>query len=129
MKKKDGWKEEVEVGIQEILLPGTLEVPPEARGIVLFAHGSGSSRLSRRNRFVAQVLRSNGSGTLLFDLLTPEEEEEDERTAALRFDIEFLAGRLCGAARWLQDHLGEHKMAHGHFGSSTGGGAALGAAA
>ncbi|WP_142525531.1 dienelactone hydrolase family protein [Methylacidimicrobium cyclopophantes] len=129
MKKKEGWKEEVEVGIDEVLLPGTLEVPPDAGGIVLFAHGSGSSRLSPRNRFVARFLQQNGSGTLLFDLFTPEEEEEDEQTAALRFDIDFLAGRLIGAARWLRNHLGERGSALGYFGSSTGGGAALVAAA
>ncbi|VVM06608.1 dienelactone hydrolase family protein [Methylacidimicrobium tartarophylax] len=129
MKNKERRKEEVEVRIEEILLSGTLNVPSDAGGIVLFAHGSGSSRLSPRNQFVAQVLQRNGSGTLLFDLLTPEEEEEDERTAALRFDIEFLAQRLCSATRWLQDYLGEHRPALGYFGSSTGGGAALVAAA
>ncbi|MGD9896712.1 MAG: dienelactone hydrolase family protein [Candidatus Methylacidiphilaceae bacterium] len=129
MRKKEPWKEEVEIGAGEVLLAGNLEVPTDAGGIVLFAHGSGSSRLSPRNRFVAQILRKKGSGTLLFDLLTPEEEEEDERTAALRFDIEFLAERLRRAAHWLQGYLGEPKAALGFFGSSTGGGAALVAAA
>ncbi|CAB4243753.1 Predicted phosphoribosyltransferase [Methylacidimicrobium sp. AP8] len=129
MSKKSEWKEEVEITIDAICLPGTLEVPPEADGIVLFAHGSGSSRFSPRNRFVARFLQENGSGTLLFDLLTPEEEEEDERTASLRFDIAFLAERLFGATRWLRDFLGEPRRAFGYFGSSTGGGAALVAAA
>ena len=129
MTKKGGWKEEIDVSVGEIILPGTLELPSDAGGIVLFAHGSGSSRFSPRNRFVAQILGKNGSGTLLFDLFTPEEEEEDERTAALRFDIGFLAQRLEGAARWLRAYLGVPKPALGYFGSSTGGGAALVAAA
>ena len=83
-----------------VLLEGTLAVPPGAQGIVVFAHGSGSSRHSPRNRFVAAQLRSAGLATLLFDLLTPAEEALDERTRRLRFDIDLLAERLIGATGW-----------------------------
>jgi dienelactone hydrolase len=96
---------------------------------VLFAHGSGSSRFSPRNRFVAQVLRDGGLATLLLDLLTPEEEEVDEETAQLRFDIGFLAKRLLGAARWLRQDADASRLPFGYFGASTGAAAALVAAA
>ncbi|CAI9086228.1 alpha/beta hydrolase [Candidatus Methylacidiphilum fumarolicum] len=122
-------KEEVKVTIGEIYLPGTLEIPPEARGIVLFAHGSGSSRFSPRNQFVAKVLREKGSGTLLFDLLTSDEEAEDEFSGIYRFDIGLLAKRLVGAAHWLKIQKQTRNYPIGFFGSSTGGGAALVAAA
>jgi putative phosphoribosyl transferase len=110
-------------------LEGNLIVPRNAQGIVMFAHGSGSSRFSSRNRYVADVLRSGGLGTLLLDLLTPEEEAIDDRTRHLRFDIEMLAQRLVGTVTWLreQSDYGHHKI--GYFGASTGGGAALVAAA
>ena len=106
-----------------VTLEGDLLVPAGAPGIVLFAHGSGSSRFSSRNRYVAQVLREGGLGTLLIDLLTASEEAIDERTRHLRFDIDLLARRLVDAAQWLDT------PSVGLFGASTGGGAALVAAA
>ena len=110
-------------------LDGDLSVPERARGIVLFAHGSGSSRKSSRNRFVAGVLQQAGLATLLMDLLTPEEETADNITGHLRFDIPFLAERLSLATDWLQQQPDTGKLAIGYFGASTGGGAALVAAA
>nr|WP_235276604.1 dienelactone hydrolase family protein [Methylacidiphilum kamchatkense] len=125
----EGIKEEVNVTIGEVYLPGTLEIPPGAKGIVLFAHGSGSSRFSPRNQLVAKVLREKGSGTLLFDLLTSDEEAEDEFSGIYRFDIGLLAKRLVGAAHWLKTQKQTRNYPIGFFGSSTGGGAALVAAA
>ena len=110
-----------------VTLEGNLIIPAGATGIVLFAHGSGSSRFSSRNRHVAEELRNGGLGTLLIDLLTHDEELVDTRTAHLRFDIELLARRLLGTAEWL--HGAQPKMKIGLFGASTGGGAALVAAA
>jgi putative phosphoribosyl transferase len=112
-----------------VTLHGDLVVPGDAGGIVVFAHGSGSSRHSPRNRFVAEELRSAGLGTLLFDLLTSDEERIDERTREFRFDIELLARRLIGVTDWLAE---EHRVAGmdiGCFGASTGAAAALVAAA
>jgi dienelactone hydrolase len=122
-------KTEVRIRVGKAELEGELRVPRAAKGIVLFAHGSGSSRHSPRNQFVAQAIRESGVGTLLFDLLTAQEEIEDNVTARLRFDIRLLAERLVGATRWLrgQAHLENQRV--GYFGSSTGGGAALVAAA
>ncbi len=119
----------VSVEADGIALEGNLIVPRNATGIVVFAHGSGSSRFSSRNRYVADVLRTGGMGTLLLDLLTEEEEAFDERTAHLRFDIGMLAQRLVGTVGWLRE---QHDYGHyrvGYFGASTGGGAALVAAA
>jgi putative phosphoribosyl transferase len=112
-----------------VTLEGNLLVPPGATGVVLFAHGSGSSRFSARNRFVAQELRAGGLGTLLIDLLTLEEEAVDVRTAHLRFNIELLANRLVGAIDWLVREPSTSELRVGIFGASTGGGAALVAAA
>jgi putative phosphoribosyl transferase len=106
-------------------LPGILTAPPGATGCVAFAHGSGSSRLSPRNRFVADVLTEAGIGTLLFDLLTPEE-EVDRRNV---FDIGLLASRLEGATTWLGGHPAAGGLPLGYFGASTGAAAALWAAA
>src|SRR5437867_9118280 len=117
----------VKVYAAGVTLEGNLIVSPGATGIVLFAHGSGSSRFSSRNRYVAEVLRVGGLGTLLLDLLTPEEELVDTRTAHLRFDIELLADRLVGTIDWLARQMPKLKV--GLFGASTGGGAALVAAA
>ena len=108
---------------------GDLTIPPKAKGIVLFAHGSGSSRLSSRNRYVAHVLQSAGLATLLIDLLTPEEERLDQITAHLRFDIGLLAERLLNATDWLQSASETNALRIGYFGASTGAGAALVAAA
>lgn len=110
-------------------LDGDLAIPEGARGIVLFAHGSGSSRHSSRNRFVAEALRSGGLATLLFDLLTPREEQVDLRTRQIRFDIGLLADRLIGAMAWLDTQDDTRGLSVGLFGASTGGGAALVAAA
>ncbi len=110
-------------------LEGDLAVPAGAVGIVLFAHGSGSSRRSSRNQFVARVIRDAGIGTLLFDLLTPPEEAEDGATGRLRFDIALLARRLIGASRWIANQPETRSLGLGYFGASTGGGAALVAAA
>ena len=112
-----------------VTLEGDLVAPDGARGIVLFAHGSGSSRFSPRNRYVARMLQEAGLATLLIDLLTPDEEQVDLRTAQLRFDIGLLAERLVGATDWLAQQPDTRALAPGYFGASTGGGAALVAAA
>jgi len=118
---------EVDVDLGDAPLRGYLNVPDNAQGIVLFAHGTGSSRHSPRNQFVARLIREAGVGTLLFDLLTREEEAVDLHTSHLRFDIRLLADRLIAATEWVKSRL-DHLRA-GYFGSSTGGGAALVAAA
>lgn len=110
-------------------LDGDLAIPEGARGIALFARGSGSSRHSFRNRFVAEELRSGGLGTLLFDLLTAHEEQVDLHTRQIRFDIGLLADRLIGAMAWLDTQDDTRGLPVGLFGASTGGGAALVAAA
>jgi putative phosphoribosyl transferase len=110
-------------------LEGELMVPEQATGVVLFAHGSGSSRHSGRNRFVAGELQAAGLATLLIDLLTPEEEAVDQHTAHLRFDIPLLAERLVAASRWLVQEPSARALEVGYFGASTGAGAALVAAA
>jgi putative phosphoribosyl transferase len=111
-------------------LAGNLNIPVNATALVLFAHGSGSSRHSPRNQFVARTLNDTGLATLLFDLLTPEEELVDTRTAELRFDIDLLAERLAHATTWAKQQQQQTRdLRIGYFGSSTGGGAALVAAA
>ena len=112
-----------------VVLEGNLGVPEGARGVVLFAHGSGSSRHSPRNRYVAATLREAGLATLLVDLLTSEEEELDLRTRQLRFDIGLLAERLVGATDWIAQNPDTRNLPVGYFGASTGAGAALAAAA
>ena len=119
----------VHVSAGPVTLEGNLGIPEGARGVVLFAHGSGSSRHSSRNRFVARELREAGLATLLIDLLTAEEETVDIRTRHLRFDIPLLAERLVGATEWLGEHGDTQSLPVGLFGASTGGGAALVAAA
>ena len=115
----------VEIECDSTCLNGDLAVPRQPCGIVLFAHGSGSSRLSPRNRYVAGVLQAGGLATLLFDLLTQEEELIDVRTRSLRFDIDLLAGRLVGATDWLLRQEGVADLPIGYFGASTGAAAAL----
>src|SRR5205807_5612729 len=110
-----------------VQLNGDLSVPEGARGVVLFAHGSGSSRHSPRNQFVASTIRDAGVGTLLFDLLTRDEEAVDMHTAHLRFDIWLLATRLIDATHWIKGEL--NYLMVGYFGSSTGCGVAHVAAA
>ncbi len=121
--------ERVLIPIGRVQLEGDLALPPAAVGIVLFAHGSGSSRHSPRNRYVAAQLQNGGLGTLLIDLLTSEEEAIDARTGHLRFDIELLAKRLVGVIDWLSTGQSTGELSVGVFGASTGGGAALVAAA
>lgn len=111
-----------------VALEGDLAVPPGASGVVLFAHGSGSSRFSSRNRYVARELNAAGLGTLLIDLLTREEEDAERFTRHLRFDIGLLADRLGAAIRWLRGEDETRGLRIGLFGASTGGGAALVAA-
>jgi dienelactone hydrolase len=115
----------VHVRVDTLSLEGALAVPPGAGGVVLFAHGSGSSRKSPRNNFVARELRAGGLGTLLIDLLT-EQEDADRRT---RFDIELLTQRLLAATAWLASEPDTKALPLGYFGASTGAAAALKAAA
>ena len=119
----------VHVIADSVELEGKLTIPENATGIVLFVHGTGSSRHSPRNRHVAQVLREAGLATLLIDLLTAEEEREDIETARVRFDIGLLAGRVRGASDWLAASPLTGHMRLGYFGASTGAAAALVAAA
>lgn len=121
--------ESVSIPSDGVMLSGDLTVPIDARGVVIFAHGSGSSRYSSRNQFVAVTIQAAGIGTLLFDLLTEQEEVEDERYGHLRFDIELLARRLVTATRWIVGRPSAHHFGLGYFGASTGGAAALVAAA
>src|SRR5258705_8669 len=111
------------------VLEGDLALPARTRGVVLFAHGRGSSRRSPRNRYVAMLLRKAGLGTLLLDLLTAEEEAVDLRTAELRFDIGLLARRLVHATDWLTEYPAARGLGVGYFGASTGAAAAPVAAA
>ena len=117
------------IPVGAVTVGGDLTMPEAASGVVLFAHGSGSSRHSPRNRYVAEVLQQARLATLLLDLLTPEEEAIDEQTARLRFDIPLLAERLVLAADWLQEREETRDLRIGCFGASTGAAAALIAAA
>ncbi|HZT07527.1 MAG TPA: dienelactone hydrolase family protein [Chloroflexota bacterium] len=129
MPTEDPVEQTVQLDLGEVRLEGTLVLPPGTRGVVLFAHGSGSSRFSPRNRFVARKLQEGGIGTLLLDLLTRQEEMIDARTGHLRFDIGLLAERVIGAADWLRTKADTRAMRIGYFGASTGAAAAIVAAA
>ena len=120
---------EVEIQAGHAVLSGNLTIPDEAVALVLFAHGSGSSRHSPRNQFVARTLNEAGLGTLLFDLLTQEEEAIDIQTREHRFNIGLLAERLVHATKWAKQQERTRDLRIGYFDSSTGGGAALVAAA
>ena len=120
---------EVQIQAGRTILPGKLTIPKIALGLVLFAHGSGSSRHSPRNQFVARTLNDAGLATLLCDLFTPEEEVIDMRTREHRFNIGLLADRLVHATRWTKQLEQTRDLKVGYFGSSTGGGSALVAAA
>lgn len=120
---------EVIIDISEVALRGSLALPKSPRGLVLFAHGSGSSRHSPRNRYVAHILHTQRIATLLFDLLTQREESVDRFSGEFRFNIPFLAKRLGGATRWVRSSIGIQDLQLGYFGASTGAGAALMAAA
>lgn len=114
----------VDIPVDGVELEGLLEVPQEASGLVVFAHGSGSSRKSPRNNFVAEVIRDRGLGTLLFDLLT----EEEDRSRENRFDIPLLTDRLIAVTEWLRTRPVTRDLNVGYFGSSTGAASALRAA-
>lgn len=119
----------VRIPVGSVHLDGECLVPAEASGLVMFAHGSGSSRHSPRNQFVARALREAGLGTLLFDLLTRDEELADTPSGQWRFDIRLLAERLVTVTRWIAAEPATGSMGLGYFGASTGGAAALVAAA
>jgi dienelactone hydrolase len=119
----------VAVNVRSVRVEGYLSVPSQATGVVLFAHGSGSSRHSPRNRYVADVLNEGSLATLLIDLLDNDEQEVDLQTSQLRFDISFLADRLVAITQWLREQPQVAGLKIGHFGASTGAGAALVAAA
>lgn len=118
----------VHIPVGRLKLEGELIIPPNSKSIVIFAHGSGSSRLSPRNRHVAKILQEHGIATLLMDLLTTKEEKIDIPTGHLRFDIIFLAERVIAATRWLKKYALTKDLAIGYFGASTGAAAALVAA-
>src|SRR5207248_9450299 len=120
---------EVQIQAGRAVLSGNLTIPENATGLVLFAHGSGSSRHSPRNQFVAHTLNDGGLATLLFDLLTPDEEATDTYTRQHRFNIGLLAERLVHATKWAKQQEHTRDLRIGYFGSSTGGAAALVAAA
>jgi dienelactone hydrolase len=119
----------VQIPVDSVELEAEWIIPHQAHGIVLFAHGSGSSRHSRRNQYVASVIREAGIGTCLLDLLTQSEEQQDTTSGEFRFDIELLTNRLIGATRWLSRHPSGKAHRLGYFGASTGAAAALTAAA
>ena len=130
MANKNRKEQFIQIPIGSVSLSGDLTVVEGSPGTVLFAHGSGSGRHSRRNRYVAKVLQDSGLGTLLFDLLTEEEEVIDERTRHLRFDIGLLTNRLVAVTDWLvQNRLASNNLNIAYFGASTGAAAALSAAA
>lgn len=116
---------EILIPINSITLEGNLIIPEGAKGIVVFAHGSGSSRHSSRNQYVARELQKEGLGTLLFDLLTADEERIDMVTVHLRFDIDLLANRLVDVTNWLFNNPDTENLNIGYFGASTGAAAAL----
>jgi putative phosphoribosyl transferase len=120
---------DVQIPAERVVLCGNLAFPENAIGLILFAHGSGSSRHSPRNRFVARTLNDAGLGTLLFDLLTSEEEALDIHTREHRFNISLLAERLAHGTKWVRQQKETRDLRIGYFGSSTGGAAALVAAA
>src|SRR5437867_12610746 len=118
----------ISIPIGRNAIQGDLLLPPDAKGAVIFAHGSGSSRHSPRNKYVAEILNQGGLATLLIDLLTLDEERVDNRTAEHRFDIDLLAERLVAATDWTGAHQTLSKLHRGYFGASTGAAAALVAA-
>jgi dienelactone hydrolase len=117
--------EDILIQLKEVTLFGSVAIPKEATGMVIFVHGSGSSRLSPRNRYVAQALNQAGFATCLFDLLTEQEEVIDEATMALRFNIELLASRLVEVTSWLLKEYQDYHFPLSYFGASTGAAAAL----
>lgn len=120
---------EVQITTPNVTLPGNLDVPENAIGLVVFAHGSGSSRFSPRNRTVAESLQQCGLGTLLFDLLTEQEDEIDRKTRAIRYDVKLLGQRLAETVDWIRQQNSIANLPIGLFGASTGAAASLIAAA
>jgi dienelactone hydrolase len=118
-------KKTVEIQVENVILQGNLAIPENATGIVLFSHGSGSSRLSPRNNYVAEVLQQNGLATLLFDLLT----EKEDRIYENRFNIDLLTERLISVTKWVKENPETKELNLGYFGASTGAASALVAAA
>jgi pimeloyl-ACP methyl ester carboxylesterase len=118
----------VQIPVDSMHIEAEWIMPPNAAGVVIFAHGSGSSRHSRRNQFVASIMHESGIGTVLLDMLTREEERRDAADGQLRFDIEMLTNRLITAVRWVEDHPAAHDQPIGIFGASTGAAAAIAAA-
>lgn len=119
----------VSIPAKQVHLDGLLHIPSDVKGIILFAHGSGSSRLSPRNQHIAYILQQSKFATLLFDLLTVDEDEIDTETSEYRFDIDLLASRLEAASHWILKNPALKNLPMGYFGASTGGAAALVAAA
>jgi pimeloyl-ACP methyl ester carboxylesterase len=122
-------KESISIPLSTVRLSADLSIPSGATGLVIFVHGSGSSRFSPRNRYVADLLNDSGLATLLFDLLTPREEEIDNLNMRLRFDIGLLSSRVAQATQWIQTYAATKDLSIGYFGASTGAAAALMAAA
>jgi dienelactone hydrolase len=118
-------KKELQIPVDDVTLKGDVGLPENAKGLIIFSHGSGSSRLSPRNRFVASSLKESGFGTLLFDLLTPYEDQNYE----MRFNIELLTNRLVSVTRWMKNQEEFKRLNIGYFGASTGAASALRAAA
>lgn len=118
-------RNEIAIRLPSLTLKGELNIPEQAVGLVIFSHGSGSSRLSPRNKFVAELIRKHHFGTLLFDLLTEEEDQDYDN----RFDIELLTKRLIAVTEWIQQNDTAEDLPIGYFGASTGAASALGAAA
>jgi putative phosphoribosyl transferase len=122
-------KKEVSITAGQSAIHGDLHLIKDSKNIIIFAHGSGSSRLSKRNLFVAEILQNSHFSTFLFDLLTPEEEKVDEQTREFRFDIEMLSRRLILVSEWIKNQKETKHLKIGYFGASTGAAAALTAAA
>src|SRR5688500_3305373 len=120
-----GAERDVRIAAGAVVLHGDLTLPPDPVGLVIFAHGSGRGRKSPRNREVPATLQRHRLATLLFDLLTLDEEAVDRRTAHLRFDIGFLAARLAAATDWANEQAALARLRFGYFGASTGAAAAL----
>jgi len=118
-------REEIEIRTPQAIIKGFLSIPKNPTGIVLFAHGAGSSRLSPRNQHVAEILQQAGIATLLMDLLSEDEDRIDAFTGKLRFNIPFLAGRVDSATEWIFEHIEGSQLPIGYFGASTGAAAAL----
>ncbi len=129
VEKKSIFSQEVKIPVEGGLLSGDLVIPETSSGLALFVHGSGSSRKSPRNQYVARYLQEENIATLLFDLLTPEEEEKDLQTTEYRFNIGLLAGRLLEVTKQIEKQAETKHLSIGYFGASTGAAAALIAAA